>query len=82
MHESRRNHHILWKGNNPRKHILQTLFVKLVIFSDFTFILHVFRAECACFLTYLVEMTYNLSKSRSRLKEKNVDSCIVGLGLS
>ena len=54
-------HHILWKGNNPLKHILQTLFAKLMISSDLTFILHVFLAECVCFLTYIDELTYHLA---------------------
>jgi hypothetical protein len=45
----------------PEKHILQTLFAKLMISSDFTFILHVFLAECVCFLTYLDELTSHLA---------------------
>ena len=40
--------HIL-NGNYPHKHILQTLFAKLIISSDFTFILHAFLAESVCF---------------------------------
>ena len=61
---------------------LQTLFAKLVIFSDFTFILHVFLAECVCFLTYIDELTPHLAKIWFQLKEKRTDFCIVSLGLS
>ena len=43
------------------RNTLQTLFAKLVIFSDFTFILHVFLAEYACFLTYLDELVSHLA---------------------
>ena len=41
-----------------------------------------FLAECVCYLTYLGEVIYHLSKIRSRLKEKYMDSYVVGLGLS
>ena len=34
------------------------------------------------YLTYLGEVIYHLSKIRSRLKEKHMDSYVVGLGLS
>ena len=55
--------HITYFGREiiPEKHILQTLFAKLMISSDFTFILHVFLAECVYFLTYLDELTSHLA---------------------
>ena len=53
-----------------------------MISPDITFVLLIFLAECVCYLTYLGEVIYHLSKIRSRLKEKYMDSCVVGLGLS
>ena len=64
------------------KHVLQILLAKLMISPDITFVLLIFLAECVRFLTYLGEVTYHLFKIRSRLKEKFMDSCVVGLGLS
>ena len=53
-----------------------------MISPDITFVLLIFLAECVRFLTYLGEVTYHLFKIRSRLKEKYMDSYVVGLGLS
>ena len=64
------------------KHVQQILHAKLMISPDITFVLLIFLAECVRFLTYLGEVTYHLFKIRSRLKEKIMDSCVVGLGLS
>ena len=49
---------------------------------DFTFILHVFLAECVCILTILGKVTYLLAKILFQLKEKQVDFSVVSLGLS
>ena len=69
-------------GNNPEKNILQTLFAKIIISHDFTFILHVFLAEYVCYLTILGKVTYLLAKISFQLKEKQVDFSAVSLGLS
>ena len=53
-----------------------------MISSEFTFILHVFLAERAYFLTYLDELTSHLATIWFQLKEKQMDSCGVSLGLS
>ena len=64
------------------RNTLQTLFAKLMISSDFTFILHVFLAECVCFLTNLVQMTSHLATIGIQLKEKWMVFNVVSLGLS
>jgi len=53
-----------------------------MISPDFTFILHVFLAECICFLTYLDEQASHLAIILFLSKEKQMDSCDVSLGLS
>ena len=62
--------------------MLQILLAKLIISPDITCVLLIFLAECVCYLTYLGEVIYHLSKIRSQLKEKHMDSYVVGLGLS
>jgi len=52
--------HVFYRTKALRN-TLQTLFTKLMISSDFTLILHGFLAECACFLTYLDELTSHLA---------------------
>ena len=64
------------------RNTLQTLFAKLMISSDFTFILHVFLAECVCFLTYLDEQASHLAIILFLSKEKQTNSGGVSLGLS
>ena len=58
------------------------LFAKLMISSDFSFILHVFLAECVCFLTVIGKLTFLLTTILFQLKEKQVDFSVVSLGLS
>ena len=64
------------------KHVLQILLAKLMISPDITFILHVFLAECVCFLTYLDEQASHLAIILFLLKEKQTNSGVVSLGLS
>ena len=64
------------------RNTLQTLFAKLTISSDFTLILRVFLAECACFLTNLDEQASHLAIILFLSKEKQTNSYDVSLGLS
>ncbi len=51
--------HVIWRTIALRN-TLQTLFAKLMISSDFTLILHVFLAECVCFLTLMISSDFTL----------------------
>ena len=53
-----------------------------MISLDITFILHVFLAECVCFLTYLDEQASHLAIILFLSKEKQTNSGGVSLGLS
>lgn len=64
------------------RNALQTLFAKLMISSDFTFILHVFLAECVCFFNIFRRIDISSYHYLFQLKEKRTDSCGVSLGLS
>jgi len=70
------------RRNNPEKHILQTLFAKVMFSFEITFILHVFLAECVCFLTILGRVTFLLATVLFQSKEKWMDFSIASLGLS
>ena len=64
------------------QHVLQILLAKLMISPDIKFILHVFLAECVCFLTYLDEQVSHLAIFLFLSEEKQTNSGGVSLGLS